>query len=81
MLHDVMRERRKLKSFNYTIIRFVWFGFYQECHILGSNCMHHGLGGDVDIYGCTTLSISSHTGYGSTSRGNINDLLTLPSQW
>lgn len=51
--------------------------------ILGVNCIYK-VGGDVETYGCTTLSIASHasrTGYGSTSRGNINDLLALPSQW
>lgn len=51
-----------------------------ENAILGMNCMYN-VGGDVEIYGCTTLSIASHTGYGSTSRGDINDLLALPSQW
>ena len=48
--------------------------------ILGSNCMYN-MGGDVEIYGCTTLSIASHTGYGSTSRGDINHFLGLSPQW
>lgn len=47
--------------------------------ILGMNCMYN-VDGDVEIYGCTTLSMR-HTGYGSTSRGNINYFLALPSQW